>query len=84
MKNLIRKILKESEDLNWAQEIESSFPQVYAVYYGSSPETGDLEGYFTKGAFDRYLLERNIEREEMGEEPEDKDEFFFKPIKIYW
>jgi hypothetical protein len=81
MKNLIRKILKESDELNWADNIDTSFPTLYAVYYYGS---ADLEGYFTMEAFDRYLLERNQEREEMGEEPEDKDEFMFKKLRINW
>jgi hypothetical protein len=83
MKNLIRKILKESDELKWADNIDVSFPTVYAVYYGSA-FNNDLEGYFTTEAFDRYLSERNQEREEMGEEPEDKDEFTFKKININW
>jgi len=83
MKNLIRKILKESDELNWADNVDTSFPTVYAVYYGGGTIL-DLEGYFTMEAFDRYLLERNEEREEMGEEPEDKNEFMFKKININW
>ena len=35
-------------------------------------------------SFDRYLKQRNQEREEMGEEPEEKSEFMFKKINIIW
>jgi hypothetical protein len=80
----IRKILKEEKDeFEWAREI--NVPDVYAVYYDTGHYSGnDLEGYFTKEAFDRYLIERNQEREEMGEEPEAIDDFVFKKININW
>ena len=81
----IRKILKEEMDeFEWArQSVKSGIPSVYAVYYGGGTIL-DLEGYFTMEAFDRYLKQRNQEREEMGEEPEEKDEFMFKKINIIW
>lgn len=83
----IRKIIKEEVDeFEWAKEIATSpMPDVYAVYYNTGHHTGnDLEGHFTKPAFERYLKERNQDREEMGEEPEDIDEFIFKKIDINW
>jgi hypothetical protein len=81
----IRKIISESVDeFEWAKKI--SVPDVYAVYWGSFNQgsIGNLEGYFTKEAFDRYLIERNQDREGMGEEPETIDEFVFKKININW
>ena len=81
----IRKILKEEVDeFEWArQTVKSDLPSVYAVYYESVTQT-NLEGYFTMNAFDRYLDQRNQEREAMDEEPEGKDEFIFKKININW
>lgn len=77
----IRKIISESVDeFEWAKKI--SVPDVYAVYYRYDRE--ELEGYFTKEAFDRYLIERNRDREGMGEELETIDEFVFKKININW
>lgn len=80
----IKKIIFESVDeFEWTKQI--SEPDVYAVYYDTGhPSGNDLEGYFTKDAFDRYLIERNKEREEMGEEPEKIDEFIFRKININW
>jgi hypothetical protein len=80
----IRKIIKEEVDeFEWAKQI--SVPDVYAVYYSTGHHTAiDLEGYFTKDAFDRYLHRRNQEREAMDESPEEKDEFVFKKININW
>lgn len=82
----IRKILKEEMDeFEWArQTVKSDLPSVYAVYWGSSLNQANLEGYFTMGAFDRYLDRRNQEREAMDESPEEKDEFVFKKININW
>ena len=79
----IRKILKEEMDeFEWAKQI--SVPDVYAIYWGSSLNQANLEGYFTMEAFDRYLDRRNQEREEMGERAEEKDEFIFSKININW
>ncbi len=81
----IRKIIKEEVDeFEWAKQI--SVPDVYAVYWGSFNQgsIGNLEGYFTKDAFERYLNERNRGREHEGEELEVMDEFVFKKININW
>ena len=80
----IRKIIKEEVDeFEWAKQI--SVPDVYAVYYSTGHHTAiDLEGYFTKDAFERYLNERNQDREHEGEELEAMDEFVFKKININW
>ena len=72
------------DDFEWAKETVNNIPVVYAVYYTGVGGDNDLEGYFTIDAFDRYLMERNQEREEMGEEPEEKDDFTFKRIDINW
>ena len=80
----IKKIIFESVDeFEWAKQI--NVPDVYAVYYNTGHHSGnDLEGYFTKEAFDRYLIERNQYREYEGEELETMDEFVFKKININW
>lgn len=76
----IRKIIKEEMDeFEWAKETVNDIPPVYAVYYQD-----DLEGYFTKKAFDRYLSERNSDRKSMGEDPEYEDEYTFRKININW
>jgi|APGre2960657373_1045057.scaffolds.fasta_scaffold395598_1 hypothetical protein len=78
----IRKIISESVDeFEWAKQI--NVPDVYAVYYGGIHEN-DLEGYFTEESFNRYLRERNIDRLELGEEPEEINDFTFEEININW
>ena len=55
---------------------------VYRVTYTDICGNTDVEGYFTDSAFNKYLEERNKQREKDGEEPEEKNEFEFEAITI--
>lgn len=63
------------------KELADDF-QVYRVTIKENNGDTFVEGYFTMGAFEEYLKERNQEREKLGELIETKDEFDFEPIEI--
>jgi len=78
MKNLIRKILRES-DVDWISKV--TMPSVFRVTYSD----GHVEGYFTAESFNRYLEEMNLER--YGEDKdmyEHEHEFDFEEVQINW
>jgi len=82
MRKLIKKILKEENELEWAQEVVNDMPKVYRFWYRGYGD--DDEGYFTMDAFRRYLNERNQQLMDEGNEPENFEDFGYSEININW